>query len=305
MKKDKKLTWFLTSRGFGSEINNLLYAINYCKKNDYSLVLDTTFWNYNYKDGWTDYFIALQSNDAQALKHKILVKTLQFISRFVSVSKLAISRRKLVFLLLNFSLKKDTETIFEGFHKVREFNNHQRLQNKDEFISSINRILKNIWKIKPEILSDIKNAKISIDHDYAVFHIRRGDKIKTGEDNFYPVEDYMNKLKSINSSIKTVFVMSDDFSVYTELKNKFLDYEFITLISDSKKGYKNSDFNQMKKSQKKVEIINLLTEIEIARESKIFIGSFRSNLYRLIEYYKLENCYNIGFKNDQDPNIYL
>lgn len=305
MKKNKKLLWFLTSRGFGSEINNLLYAINYSEKNDYELVLDTTFWNSTYKEGWNDYFIPFQTNCKKTLKYKILIRLLKIIDRFQKVSSVRSMKRSSFLRLLVAIFKNEIITIYEYFVKVRKYNNNERLKNKDEFLLSMNKILKRIWRFDPKVLSDIKNKKTSIDYDYAAFHIRRGDKIESGEDNYYSVEDYMNKLKSINSTIKIIFVMSDDFSVYKELKNKFLDYKFISIIPDSKRGYNNYSFNRMKKSEKKFEVINLIAEIEIARESKIFIGSYRSNLYRLIEYLKLENCYNIGFKDEHDNNMYI
>lgn len=298
----KKLFWLLTSRGFGSEINNLLYAINYSKKNDYEFVLETKFWNSSYQNGWTDYFISFQANGTKTLEVKALIIILRFINRFVRIRN---SNRKLISFPLNFFLKKEKKTIFWNFHEVRKFNNDERLRDRDKFLFTMNKILKTVWRINPSVKLAIENKKICLRNGYAVFHIRRGDKLVSGEDNYYPVEDYMNKLKSISSSIKTVFVMSDDYSVYTELKYKFGEYDFITLISDSKRGYDNYNFNQMKKHQKRSEIINLLAEIEIARKSKIFIGSYRSNIYRLIEYFKLRNCYNIGFKDDSDSNIYL
>jgi hypothetical protein len=106
---------------------------------------------------------------------------------------------------------------------------------------------------------------------------------------------------NLNTSINTIFLMSDDFSVYLELKEKLPEYIILTLVDSERKGHKQSDFNKLSTINRKNEMISLLTEIEIARNCSFFIGSHRSNLYRLIEYFKLNNCFSVSESRLIDP----
>ena len=89
--------------------------------------------------------------------------------------------------------------------------------------------------------------------------------------------------------------MSDDYTTFIDLNKRYPTFNFLTLIDEKEKGHLQDRFNQKTINEKEVSAINLLTEIEIAKECKIFIGSKKSNLFRLIEYFKLDNCYDISF----------
>lgn len=315
---NKKLIWHISNRGFGSEINNLLYAINYCNKKNYDLILEDSLWNFRIKKGWSDYFVSLD-HEINFKKHRVLRATLFILDKYIGLYKFTyyeknrvglvylknkkgkkvINLKVLVYLIINQILNiikpKHTKIFFDSFEEVRKHSLIELERNKRQFIEEINKILKKTWKLNSNFSKKIANKKTPIDENYAVFHIRRGDKVDVGEDNFYDVSAYMKRLREINSFIKTVFVMSDDYTTFIDLNKRYPTFNFLTLIDEKEKGHLQDRFNQKTINEKEVSAINLLTEIEIAKECKIFIESKKSNLFRLIEYFKLDNCYDISF----------
>lgn len=312
-KNKRRLVWLLTGRGFGSEINNMLYAINYSIQNNYELINGSYFWNFKHEFGWDDYFESMNNE----FNKSSLVAFLKIVDRFISISTLvSFNNRNLGFfefkklnqeysilkLVIFFLLKKiillsnskNEKSIFESFEDVRFYNLMEVDKNKNNFLLNINAILLDIWRIKPHVYEEIKKNSSKLKNEYAVFHIRRGDKIKSGEDGFYDVDEYMNRFLNLNSELKTIFIMGDDYSAYLDLKTRYKNFNFLTLMNNNDSGHDQKEFNKSSKVQKKTNAINLLTEIEIARKSKVFIGSQKSNLFRLVEYFKLDSCYDVS-----------
>lgn len=317
MCKNKTLLWQLTDKGFGSEINNLLYAINYTDKNNYKLRIESASWNLKINSGWNDYFKSLDTEQSSE-DLKFLRRLVVLINKYIGLTKLSYyyenrlgyfklkttdkgekyTLKILLFLFIKNSLflfkKNNTKLIFEMFDEVRRFNISEKHLSEKDFLIKMNHILLNIWNLQPEILKMVKDMKMEINEDYAVLHIRRGDKVATGEDGYYTENDYMQRLVELKSDIKTIFVMSDDYSVFKSLEKQFPNFKFLTLIDPNEKGHLQSEFNRRTKEQKKINAVNLLAEIEMAKESKIFIGSKNSNIFRLVEYFKLKDCYDIS-----------
>lgn len=313
--KGKKLYWLLTGRGFGSEICNLLYAINYSKKNNFEICFKSYTWSYKINKGFSDFFVKTKYVSCSR-NNMMLDCTLLFLSKFTGLTSIIFFNRdnlrfskinkthesSLIKVYFKYLFKKaillfkteSLHTIFDSFQTVRDFNIKELKNDRSLFLKEINKILIEIWKVKPSVNSRICQDKIIMKGDYVAFHIRRGDKIVSGEDGFYGINDYVDKLKEINDTIKDIIVMSDDYSVFLELKEKYTEFNFQTLIKENEKGHDQAEFNNRCKKQREEDMIGLLTEIEMAKNSKIFIGSQKSNLYRLIEYFKITGCYDIS-----------
>lgn len=324
--KKKDLVWVLTNRGFGSEINNLLYAKNYANNNNLNLKVNSSFWNFSIKNGLEDYFNYFEKNNWRInilmiffknyfspLTHCFQKSSLKTIAKYWI--KKYILRRNInyplnetiltyIFLFTKSLLGIKSIFIFEVFKEIRTYNHLDRLNNKDTFNKKMNNFLSEIWNFQPSIKylieKKIKNTELDLTKPYATFHIRRGDKVaaSTKEDRVYEVEEYMEKLMKAKKNITTIFLMSDDYSVYLELVNKFPEHNFYTFLEPDLLGHDQNRFNKQSREFKMKQAINLLTEIKMAEESSLFIGSSGSNIYRLIEYLKLNKCYDLSNSNE-------
>ncbi|MBQ0908397.1 hypothetical protein KBJ98_06755 [Flavobacterium sp. F-328] len=307
MKPKIKYLYILTDRGFGSEINNLLYAINYSNKKKYEFILESSIWNFKFKNGWNDYFYSLKiDNFSVSFRIRLLKLFISSIGKNYTnlhfnwdSSSLPIKQKifKIVICLIK---GRYIITSFETFSDLRRFTVEEIVSNMNPFKISINKILIKIWQLRLENFDSFKKTKI-IGNDYIVMHIRRGDKISSGEDILYTVQDYIDVMLNLNTSTNTIFLMSDDFGTFLEIKEKLPNYTIFTIADSERNGHIQSDFNELSISSRKNEMISLLTEIEIARNCRFFIGSHRSNLYRLIEYFKLNNCYSVSQSTLIDP----
>ncbi|PZX49675.1 hypothetical protein LV84_04206 [Algoriphagus ratkowskyi] len=323
----KHLVWILTVRGFGSEINNLIYAINYAKQNNLSIGVISTYWNFRYNEGLNDYFKIEEYKDPKISKllflYKGFINPLTYAfrkNRFSELTKQALelfigkSKEKNIFKenLLSYSFKRmkkllgvESELMFEVFDDIRLFNFHQRNLDREAFILQMNEILLDFWKFNTETSQAIEDKKQKLNLEslvnYAVFHIRRGDKVAaaTMEDRPYEVEEYVEKLSVLNPSIKTIFLMTDDYKVFLELKEKFPNYQIHTLSDPISTGHDQDTFNKSSPESKRKHGIDLLTELEIARNGEIFIGSRGSNIFRLVEYFKITGCHDLSDNSNE------
>ncbi|MEB2776070.1 hypothetical protein SYJ56_12175 [Algoriphagus sp. D3-2-R+10] len=323
----KHLVWILTLRGFGSEINNLIYSINYSKQKNISFGVISTYWNFKYNEGLKDYFIFEEFKDPKIslllFLYKGFINPLTYSfrkNRFSELTNQALelfigkNKEKNVFKenILSYSFKKmkmllgiKSELMFEVFDEIRQFNFNQRNSDREGFILQMNEILLDFWKFTPETAKAIENIKQKQNLDglenYAVFHIRRGDKVAeaTMEDRSYEVEEYVEKLNVLDPSIKTIFLMTDDYNVFLELQEKFPDFDIYTLSDPISTGHDQETFNNSSPEAKRKHGIDLLTELEVARNGEIFIGSRGSNIFRLVEYFKIVGCHDLSDNSDE------
>ena len=133
-------------------------------------------------------------------------------------------------------------------------------------------------------------TKLSLPKKFNCFHIRRGDKVgerlykwaekqgKKGESKKYNFEDYLEKS---DQSIKTIFNMSDDYSSIIEGQQHGLKVKTLTTIEQTGHSTDMDIDNHRHYGEK--ELVQLFSEIEIAKQSQQFIGTKSSNIFRYIK----------------------
>ena len=301
-KKHRSVVWELSDRGFGSELNNLIYAINFCSKKNLKLNVITNKWNISRKNGWYDYFLKTSRFNIISYKSIITYGLIRFFFSLNQIRQFQENNKKVHFIkriiikgglaLLKFQKQKEV-FLYECFNTIRQFNRAEQESDRKIFVKKMNIILKDVLRYnKKTALKISMNKSLFSLSNYAVFHIRRGDKITSGEDVLSSYESYIKKLQ--RTKINSIFIMTDDYSVFEEMVKKYPMYKFQTLTKKTQRGHFQSSFNKMSINEIESNTINLLTEIEIARESELFVGSLNSNIYRLIEYIKIDKCVDIS-----------
>tara|TARA_R110000772_G_C13265150_1_gene435742 strand:+ start:123 stop:908 length:786 start_codon:yes stop_codon:yes gene_type:complete len=127
------------------------------------------------------------------------------------------------------------------------------------------------------------------------FHIRRGDKIGEAYDtrfetkglkeaSRYEFEYYFNRC---DQSIKSIFIMTDDYEVITEAKHYInqnkLDHKIFHLTTKTQTGHSTDTDIKNNRTFTNRELLNFFTEIEIAKHSHQFVGTGSSNIFRYIK----------------------
>jgi len=118
------------------------------------------------------------------------------------------------------------------------FYHHQQIE--DFSITEYKNIIKEIYIYNDYIKNriEITKQKLSLKNYDSIF-IRRGDKL-SGESNYISTEKYIEVLLSKNQNCHTIFLQTDDYNCYLELKNYLtknkLDIHIITLCKEETKG---------------------------------------------------------------------
>ena len=133
-------------------------------------------------------------------------------------------------------------------------------------------------------------TKLSLPPKYNCFHIRRGDKVgerlykwmekqgRKGESKRYEFNEYF---KRSDQSIKTIFIMSDDYSSILEAQQHELNIN--TLTTEDQTGHSTDLDKDNDRHYSEEELVRFFSEIEIAKQSQQFIGTESSNIFRYIK----------------------
>ena len=275
------LIWQLANRGFGSEICLLVFAILYSLENDMQFALCSRYSNITYRFGWRDYFLPF----CREIEHPLLRIQLLFMKNFVAYSLVSMQK-----ILLSLSMKGRrfylTRDVFPAIWNhdfmAKYFSIPSHDIQGDVYVVS-KTILNSIWKFNRSTQIAITALRADVmpgNTPYCTLYIRRGDKIREAPNT--RTEVYVKKMQEINADIKTCFVITDDFSVVVELRRLYPDWNIFTLCDEWEKGYQNKTFNALTPELRKQQIMKWLTSLTIAQEGLFFVGTYSSNLSRLV-----------------------
>lgn len=270
--------------GFFSEFNYLVFTILYCLENNIKLKLYSKDANFGYKDGWTDYFLPFTEEEYDSYH--------SFFNRHptgLTLKEVLLSKN---LGLLRWKLKNDgmifLADTFKYFIRKNYFDYYTHnispnigLKNKEytingfvngDYINAYNQVFDLLWRFNDSVSAIMENLihDLNLPDNYIACQIRGGDKFI--EYNLLSVETYLLKIKKV-SSLKDVFVLTDDYRIIEQLRSKAPDYNWYTLCKESEKGYFNSTFSNSDSEIKKKQMINLFTSVELLIRSSVFIGT--------------------------------
>lgn len=297
----KKLYYSLTGRGFYSEIINLLLAIIYCEKNNIEIVINTKYWNSRLKEGWTDYFKPTLNCTNQFVSsqlyfngsnHQITLRGLYY-NPFRELNHLMQCN-------INYLYKKSTKNLLTDdiVSLMRDPNFVYSMGTNDYWLNEFSNKLSQIYKYNDILESDINNYKAAIGIsklNYIGVHIRRGDKIKSKEMNDIQLDVYIQAILKKNHISKNVYIATDDISIIDEMKIKLgNEYNIYYNLFLNSQGFDESKFNKMNRSQSNTITKLAILDVDILSNSTHFIGTYSSNLSRIIPCFKgLSSCESI------------
>jgi hypothetical protein len=136
---------------------------------------------------------------------------------------------------------KNIDIKMNNIHNLNNasFGHHQEIF---EFtIKEYKNAIKEIYIYNDVINEKIKKVKeeLCLNENYDAIFIRRGDKL-SGESNFINTEKYIDILLLKNPNCHTIFVQTDDYNCYLDVKkyitSKELNINVITLCKEELKG---------------------------------------------------------------------
>lgn len=286
--KKKRVVYSLTTRGLFSEIFNLLLAIVYAKINNEKIIVNTYHWNARINKGWEDYFEPTINSVNKFASSQLKVYTKEKIwfgsiyynpKDFFRFYFTYIANRIYVFLHPKTEL---SDSIFAKIRSDKYFLN----DNNEKIIRSISIILKHIFKLNKSSLVFINEQKVKMNlpKDYIGIHIRRGDKITTQEMNDINIDKYISEILNNKMISENVYIATDDSTVqnYVKLKLNAAGFNVFYNINITQCGFVEGVFNKKNIKERYYDTLNTLLDVEILSNSRLFIGTYSSNLSRII-----------------------
>lgn len=267
--------------GLGAQALRQIDALAYAKVQHASLqILETRYWNYGCEagKGWSCYFIPTEDvysvNDSTASDDELQCSELMTTNGLSPLNSRSLPRDcRLV------SRPESSRTVAKTLEAIPY----------PESLEKARELARLFWRINQDtqdkvtvLLHDIKfHFGVHPSSRYIGVHIRRGDKGK--EKVPIPIEEYVASIKAIDSNGMPLFLASDDGRVLQQLKQYFPD-RTIAVVRTSKvrKGHLQRDLNRQRGKATQRAVVELLAEIEMLRSATWFIGTFSSNLGRLV-----------------------
>lgn len=248
--------------------------------------------------GWSDYFETF----CEEITNPFLKKTFHFWEN----DRISRWRKRVYKFKVLFFLGFDVVCMHDLWSKIwsKEFNTgvynslNLSLENNTS-LESMSIVLNNIWRPKNYILKEIKEVvnKYKLHtNSFISIHVRRGDKIHgiTKESDIVNLDLFINYINLKFCSQIKILLITDDYSCYQEFVAKMPSYEIISFVDFSERGYDNVAFSKMSSEYRFNKIKNLVIQIELCRLSHYFIGTYATNLSRLIAILRNDiNCLDI------------
>jgi hypothetical protein len=201
-------------------------------------------------------------------------------------------------------LKLNNDTNYKEIKWQKQFNDIKII----DLIKTIPKIYKYNSEVKMHI-NNIKNKLNLLDQKYDAIYVRRGDKI--AENNLVRDINYIKVLIMKNPFVSIVFIQTDDYNVYLNIKKYLKDNDYnitlLTICNENMKGsitdnyfkkemlkkiepntiskYKDiKPLSDMSLKEKKEHMYELLTGVDILINSSMCVVDYETNVGRFIKY---------------------
>jgi hypothetical protein len=109
---------------------------------------------------------------------------------------------------------------------------------------------------------------------YISLHVRAGDKIT--ERNLITPQKYLEKAKTF-SDCHNIFVATDDYRIFEQLRNDNPDYTFYTSTSPEERGNDTEKLFASSNDIIRKNLIEMFASVEVFLHSELFVGTYSSN----------------------------
>ena len=296
----KKIIYSLTHRGLYSELVNLALAKVYADKYNYRLLVNSRNWNSKIDNGLSDWFIPYfeETHSILTYQEKIYNNEKPWIGKiYYNPSAFwGYWRERLynkIFKFFNPTALLSKES-FQRMHSGDFLSQYS----EGELLNAVSNSFKKFYKYNALTQNSISEKKqyINIPDNYISVHIRRGDKIVTGEMEDINLNIYVDAIRKYSYISNNIYIATDDVTVISYISKKLSDTDIkIYYNKENKlKGFDEKTYNLKSDSVRRDEVLNMLFDMDMMINSSFFIGTFSSNVGCVVAMYLgLDKCHSI------------
>ena len=296
----KKIIYSLTHRGLYSELVNLALAKVYADKYNYRLLVNSRNWNSKIDNGLSDWFIPYfeETHSILTYQEKIYNNEKPWIGKiYYNPSAFwGYWRERLynkIFKFFNPTALLSKES-FQRMHSGDFLSQYS----EGELLNAVSNSFKKFYNYNVMTQNNISEKKqyINIPDNYISIHIRRGDKIVTGEMEDINLNIYVDAIRKYRYISNNIYIATDDVTVISYISKKLSDTDIkIYYNKENKlKGFDEKTYNLKSDSVRRDEVLNMLFDMDMMINSSFFIGTFSSNVGCVVAMYLgLDKCHSI------------
>ena len=296
----KIIIYSLTHRGLYSELVNLALAKVYADKYNYRLLVNSRNWNSKIDNGLSDWFIPYfeETHSILTYQEKIYNNEKPWIGKiYYNPSAFwGYWRERLynkIFKFFNPTALLSKES-FQRMHSGDFLSQYS----EGELLNAVSNSFKKFYKYNALTQNSISEKKqyINIPDNYISVHIRRGDKIVTGEMEDIDLNIYADTIRKYSYISNNIYIATDDVTVISYISKKMSDIDTnIYYNKENKlKGFDEKTYNLKSDSVRRDEVLNMLFDMDMMINSSFFIGTFSSNVGCVVAMYLgLDKCHSI------------
>lgn len=258
-----------TGNGFFSELNSMLFAVLFCLQKKLRFELYSKDAYFTFGNGWNEYFESFCPEFMNDYIGKRISR--EYINNTYNNHICYLYKIITKNVLLNDIYWYCRSGWFEHSHfDIPELGINGDLRHAMKIIIPI------VYRFNATYKACIKKEvkKTELPDNYISLHIRAGDKITERE--LITSQSYLEKAKE-RTGCKNVFIATDDYRIFDQLKDANPDYTFYTTTSPEEKGY-DQDMTVLSSNEHiRRNLIELFASIEIFLHSELFVGTYSSN----------------------------
>jgi len=265
---DKVLIFRLGQKaGFFSEYNNMLLAMEYCLEHSIKFSPYSRDATFGFNKGWRDYFLPFCRESRNRLHQRYNLRSSG--SRLVRVYSKAMDRLKLPLLTQHLWMEIRS-------HKEPQCNPGNFFPERGGMRERLQLLHRMVWRYNEETSEEVDSLieGVKMEGSYFGFHIRGGDKHV--EHPLIGVEKYIEKALEV-AAINSAFVLTDDYRIYEQLRERLPHWTVQTLCRPEQQGYFHRAYKKTPKEIVKRDHIRLFASMDLMEKSDHFFGSFSSN----------------------------
>lgn len=296
----KKIIYSLTHRGLYSELVNLALAKVYADKYNYRLLVNSRNWNSKIDNGLSDWFIPYfeETHSILTYQEKIYNNEKPWIGKiYYNPSAFwGYWRERLynkIYNIFNPTALLSKES-FQRMHSGDFLSQYS----EGELLNAVSNSFKKFYNYNALTQNSISEKKqyINIPDNYISVHIRRGDKIVTGEMEDLDLNIYADAIRKNSYISNNIYIATDDVTVISYISKKLDDTDIkIYYNKENKlKGFDEKTYNLKSDFVRRDEVLNMLFDMDMMINSSFFIGTFSSNVGCVVAMYLgLDKCHSI------------
>jgi hypothetical protein len=265
----KLIHHFGTGNGFYSELNSLLFSTLFCLQNKLRLELYSKDATFTFGNGWTEYFEPF----CPEFKN-------DYIGKRISRDYINNHRDKHICYLYKIFTRNDILNDIYWYCRSGWFEHSHfcisELGIDGDIRQAMKVIIPIVYRFNDKYTTIINQfiEDLNLPDEYISLHVRAGDKVT--ERKLITPQDYLEKAKS-HSDCHNIFVATDDYRIFEQLRENNTEYTFYTSTSPEEKGYDQDKFVQSSKEYIQHNLIEMFASIRVFLQSGLFVGTFSSN----------------------------